>query len=75
MYPGHRYEIGKVWQSHSLEKAVAEDSIWHLWGHSWEIEKFGMWDALENVLRVASTYQAEAMTNTQLSNHIWKTNL
>ena len=24
--------------------------IWHLWGHSWEIEKYGMWNDLEEVL-------------------------
>lgn len=25
--------------------------IYHLWGHSWEIEKYNQWEKLENVLR------------------------
>lgn len=57
-----------------LEKAAEQNSIWHLWGHSWEIEKFGMWDALESVLRTASSYQAQTLNNTQLATHIWGQN-
>ncbi len=28
--------------------------IWHLFGHSWEIERYGMWDQLAEILRYAS---------------------
>lgn len=28
-----------------------EDSVFHLWGHSWEIEKKNQWETLENFLK------------------------
>ena len=31
--------------------------VWHLWGHSWEIEKFHLWGVLEDVLRRISNLQ------------------
>lgn len=37
-----------------LDWAEREDGVWHLWGHSWEIEAEGQWLALEAVLREAS---------------------
>lgn len=49
-----------------LRKAQKCDGIWHLWGHSWEIEKYDMWSSLENVLSIASQYDAKAMTNTEV---------
>lgn len=60
----------KSWSSLAialLEEARRINGIWHLWGHSWEIEKFDMWSQLEAVLSVAGQYQAEALTNTQVS--------
>jgi peptidoglycan-N-acetylglucosamine deacetylase len=38
----------------SLAKATfdyvkKQDGIWHMWGHSWEIEKYDMWQDLENL--------------------------
>ncbi len=41
--------------------------VFHLWGHSWEIEKYGLWEALERILvyighRTDCTY----MTNGEL---------
>ena len=49
-----------------LDEAQARDGIWHLWGHSWEIEKFDMWSQLDDILKIASTYQAQAKTNSEL---------
>jgi len=48
-----------------LDEAQQQDGIWHLWGHSWEIEKFDMWSQLDDILAIASTYQAYAKTNTE----------
>jgi hypothetical protein len=31
-----------------------EGGILHLWGHSWEIEKLGLWSELEEILRLVS---------------------
>jgi peptidoglycan/xylan/chitin deacetylase (PgdA/CDA1 family) len=60
--PGiRRLELGtRAWLSWSaLAKAtfdatMARGGIWHLCGHSWEIEKYGMWRQLEDVLRYVS---------------------
>lgn len=41
--------------------------IFHLWGHSWEIEKYGMWDELENfLLYVACSDRCIYLTNGEL---------
>ena len=32
-----------------FDEAVTKGDIFHLWGHSWEIEKYGMWASLERV--------------------------
>lgn len=34
-----------------LEKTQKEGGIFHLWGHSWEIEELNLWWELERVLR------------------------
>lgn len=53
-----------------LGRAAHTGGIWHLWGHSWEIERYGMWDELAYVLTVAAQYvhtgQARCVTNTEL---------
>ena len=44
-----------------LEKANEQenDGLFHLWGHSWEISKFGMWDELDALLRRIKQYSFE----------------
>jgi hypothetical protein len=50
-----------------LDRAAALNGVWHLWGHSWEIDRFGLWDDLERVLAAASRYRdAHRVTNTAL---------
>jgi peptidoglycan/xylan/chitin deacetylase (PgdA/CDA1 family) len=39
-------ELGKT----LFDQALAEGGIWHLYGHSWEIEKLGLWNELQEVL-------------------------
>ena len=36
-----------------LDRAIATDSAFHLWGHSWELEQLGLWDTLERFLEHA----------------------
>ncbi len=48
-----------------LRRASLIGGVWHLRGHSWEIEKYGLWDDLERVLAAASPY-AGAVTNSEL---------
>jgi len=43
--------------------------IFHLWGHSWEIEKFGMWKELEEVLDYISRKKPQYLTNSEVVSH------
>lgn len=38
----------------TFDIALERGEVFHLWGHSWEIEKYDMWDSLERVLRYIS---------------------
>ena len=29
---------------------MEDGGIWHLWGHSWEIDQLGLWDELAEML-------------------------
>lgn len=50
-----------------LKRAAEAGGVWHLWGHSWEVEKYGMWDSLERVLKIASQLEsARPVTNSEL---------
>lgn len=51
-----------------LERAAATGGVWHLWGHSWEIDKYQMWEALDVVLAAAGRYASSgrAVTNSEL---------
>ena len=42
--------------------------IWHLWGHSWEIEANSDWDKLESLFRLIDDLPREALkvNNSQL---------
>ncbi|MBN1681445.1 MAG: polysaccharide deacetylase family protein [Anaerolineae bacterium] len=51
-----------------LDRAAACGGVWHLWGHSWEVERYGMWENLEHVLSAAAQYpDARFVTNTELA--------
>jgi peptidoglycan/xylan/chitin deacetylase (PgdA/CDA1 family) len=38
-------EMGKI----MFDDAVREGGIWHLYGHSWELEELGLWDQLREL--------------------------
>ncbi|HYP41918.1 MAG TPA: polysaccharide deacetylase family protein [Chloroflexia bacterium] len=45
----------------------ATGGVWHLWGHSWEVDACGLWEALEDVLRYVTAHADVALcTNGQL---------
>ena len=47
-----------------FDRAYAEGGIFHIWGHSWEIEKYKMWEDLEKVLKYISSREGvEFKTN------------
>jgi hypothetical protein len=51
-----------------LFHALQRGGVFHLWGHSWELEQTGQWQRLEEVLHFLSqfTSQAPALTNGQI---------
>jgi len=55
----------------SVEYILKHGGIMHLWGHSWEVEKYGLWDLLEEVLRrIAHRPGVLYLTNSQVLNVI-----
>lgn len=50
----------------TLERAIETDGVWHLWGHSWEIEQYDLWHALEECLKMAQHYPGRRVVNSQL---------
>lgn len=56
-FPGYRSLGVSVFDMRSFESAakaafdtaLMHGGIFHLWGHSWEIEKYGLWDAFERL--------------------------
>jgi peptidoglycan/xylan/chitin deacetylase (PgdA/CDA1 family) len=51
-----------------MRAALVQGGVFHLWGHSWELEKTGQWQVLEDVLRFLSQFirEATALSNGQL---------
>jgi hypothetical protein len=51
-----------------LGHAIARGGIFHLWGHSWELQDAGQWQRLADVLRFMSGFvgQAPTLTNGQI---------
>jgi len=52
----------------TLDFVVKNGGVWHLWGHSWEIDSNNDWGRLEEVLREirALSKEARKMDNSQL---------
>ncbi len=43
-----------------LDRAATTGGIFHLWGHSWEIEALGQWAMLEDLLALMASYKSSA---------------
>ncbi|MBN1563092.1 MAG: polysaccharide deacetylase family protein [Anaerolineae bacterium] len=55
-----------------LDRVAQIGGVWHLWGHSWEIEHHGLWADLERVLAATRRYpDAHRVTNTELARAIF----
>ncbi len=52
----------------TLDFVIENGGVWHLWGHSWEIDAHNDWGRLEEVLRKTSALSREArkVNNSQL---------
>jgi peptidoglycan/xylan/chitin deacetylase (PgdA/CDA1 family) len=51
-----------------INVVLRRGGVFHLWGHSWELEQFNQWNALEEILAFlgAHTREALAVTNGEL---------
>ena len=51
-----------------VERALTGGGVFHLWGHSWELEETRQWQRLEKVLQFLGTVRdmATAMTNSEV---------
>lgn len=51
-----------------LDRAIRNDGVFHLWGHSWEIAEHRQWGHLEQVLRMLAeeTPKESRVTNGEL---------
>jgi peptidoglycan-N-acetylglucosamine deacetylase len=65
--------ILKNWDEIALESlnyVLEHGGIWHLWGHSWEIENNEDWEKLENLLKIVQIkgkeQNAEFLTNGEI---------
>jgi peptidoglycan/xylan/chitin deacetylase (PgdA/CDA1 family) len=47
-----------------LQSALRRGGVFHLWGHSWEVEATGQWDRLEEVLRYLGGFAGAAIAAT-----------
>lgn len=53
-----------------FDRVRSEGGIWHLYGHSWEIDELGLWAGLEELLRYASSRDNVLyLTNSQVLQH------
>jgi len=51
--------------------AKKKDGIFHLWGHSWELDKYDMWDDLEELFKYITQHQNIVyLTNSQILKRI-----
>lgn len=51
-----------------FEHALKHGGVFHLWGHSWELERYGLWEGLERLLARMAERKSEfsAVTNREL---------
>jgi len=54
-----------------LGRAITCGGVFHLWGHSWEIEEYNQWQQLEEVFNLMSEYKKQALylTNLEVCNY------
>jgi len=53
-----------------FDHVIREGGIYHIWGHSWEIDEHDDWERLENVFRyISANPQVSYVTNGELADH------
>ncbi|MDR3570885.1 MAG: polysaccharide deacetylase family protein [Candidatus Pacebacteria bacterium] len=55
----------------AFDRAYKKGGAFHIWGHSWEIEQYGMWSELESVLmHMRSKKECAFVINSELLRHV-----
>jgi hypothetical protein len=49
---------------------INNGGTFHLWGHSWEIERLGLWGKFEEILRLLRDMPFTRIDNAALGQHI-----
>jgi L-malate glycosyltransferase len=60
MFRPGRLLLARDWAALAKElffRTMERGGVFHLWGHSWEIEEYGQWQALEDFLAIAAANQ------------------
>jgi peptidoglycan/xylan/chitin deacetylase (PgdA/CDA1 family) len=74
-YSGYRSLGANLWDMRSFETAakaafdtaLKRGGVFHVWGHSWEIERHGLWQQFENLCaHMANRKACEYVTNGEL---------
>lgn len=54
-----------------LRDAIEQGGVFHLWGHSWELQEYGQWSRLDNVLALMGelTDRTHSFTNGAICQH------
>ena len=54
-----------------FEHCLKNGNVYHIWGHSWEIEKYSLWQEIEDVLKyVSKREECLYLTNSETLNKI-----
>ncbi len=68
--PVRFFSLYRRWDKQAMamfDMVKKNGGVFHLWGHSWEIEQHGDWERLENVIKYISGYKkVQYLTNSEL---------
>ena len=57
----------RLFSRRALRISIKDGNYFHLYGHSWELEKYGMWDELEGFLKYVKSFDCfEYVTNKEI---------
>ena len=60
---------------HNILKNANSDTVFHIWGHSWEIEQYNLWKQLEDLFKLISSCDGiKFLNNTQVWESICENN-
>jgi peptidoglycan/xylan/chitin deacetylase (PgdA/CDA1 family) len=65
--PFYKYNSWEEVTNAAFDKVLKHGEVFHIWGHSWEIEKYGLWRPLEKVLaHISRRADCRYVTNAEL---------